>query len=75
MDTKELQAGMQALFEEALAVAIGEIAEDGMTMPTELEDLIRVESFEDAGILTSDAGLVLRFKDGFEAQITIIRSK
>jgi hypothetical protein len=46
-----------------------------MTMPDELQELIRVENFADAGILTNDAGFVLRFKNGAEFQITLVRSK
>ena len=75
MTTTEVQEGLRALLDEALAVAIGEIDESEMTMPQELENLIRVESYEDAGILTTDAGMVLRFKRGEEFQITIVRSR
>lgn len=75
MNANDLQDGMQALFDEVLAVALGEIAEDEMTAPTELEDLIRVESFVDAGLLTSDPGIVLRFKGGAEFQLSIVQSK
>ncbi len=32
-------------------------------------------SFEDAGILTNDAGLVITTVDGHEYQVTIVRSK
>jgi hypothetical protein len=37
--------------------------------------LRRVETFEDVGILTTDAGLVITMKDGSEFQITIVCSK
>lgn len=75
MNANDLQEGMRALFEDALAVALGEIAEDEMTAPTELENLIRIESFVDAGLLTSDPGIVLRFKGGAEFQLSIVQSK
>jgi hypothetical protein len=74
-NANDLQHGVRALFDEALAVALGEIEEDEMTAPTELEDLIRVESFADAGLLTSDPGIVLRFKGGAEFQLSIVQSK
>ena len=32
-------------------------------------------SFEDAGILTNDAGLVITTADGHEYQVTIVRSR
>lgn len=34
-----------------------------------------VRSYQDAGILTSDAGFVLRLDDGTEYQITVVRSR
>ena len=78
MTAKELEEAMQALLNEALAVALGEVEEDGMTMPTELEHLIRVATFEEEGVLSSNPGLVLRFnRDGEvrEFQIGIVRSR
>jgi hypothetical protein len=38
-------------------------------------DKPRVRSFVDAGLLTRDAGLVLRAPDGQEFQITVLRSR
>jgi hypothetical protein len=35
----------------------------------------RVSTFEDAGIMTNNAGLVLDFEDGSQYQITIVKSK
>ena len=78
MTDKEVEDGMKALLDEALAVALGEIDEGEVTMPTELENLIRVSTFEEEGILCSQPGLVLRFNhDGktAEFQIGIIRSR
>ena len=78
MTDKEVEDGMKALLDEALAVALGEIDEGEMTMPTELESLIRVSTFEEEGILCSQPGLVLRFnQDGktTEFQIGIVRSR
>ena len=74
MNANDLQEAMRALFEEALAVALGEIEEDEIEMPEAFGDLIRVESFEDAGLLSAEPGIVLRFKDS-EYQLNIIRSR
>ena len=74
MKTFELQEGLLAMLEEVLAVTTEQIAEDQMTLPDELADLIRVETFTDQGHLT-DNGLVLRFKGGAEFKITIVRSE
>jgi hypothetical protein len=38
-------------------------------------DKPRVRSFEEAGVLTRNAGLVLRAPDGQEFQITVVRSR
>ena len=36
---------------------------------------LRITSFAEAGLLTADEGLVLRFRDGAEFQLTIVRSR
>ena len=74
MKTFELQEGLLAMLEEVLAVTTEQIAEDQMTLPDELADLIRVQTFADVGNLT-DTGLVLRFKGGAEFSLAIVRSK
>ena len=40
----------------------------------EAGESIDIRSFEDVGLLTSNEGLVVRFDDGTEAQVTIVRS-
>ena len=74
MNANNLQEGMRALLDEALAVALGDIPEDEIEMPEAFSDLIRVESFEDAGLLSAEPGIVLRFKDA-EFQLSIVRSR
>jgi len=34
-----------------------------------------VQSFEEAGVMTSDDGFVVRLKDGSEFQVTVVKSK
>jgi len=41
----------------------------------EAPEVRRVTTFEEAGILTYNRGLVVRTEDGSEFQITIVRSK
>jgi hypothetical protein len=36
---------------------------------------LRITSFAEAGLLTADEGLVLRFQGGAEFQLTIVRSR
>lgn len=42
---------------------------------TALDEARSILSFEDAGVLTSDEGLVLKMADGTEFQITIRQSR
>jgi hypothetical protein len=41
----------------------------------ELDGCRSVKSFEESGLLGSDAGLVIRMKDGSEFQVTIVQSR
>ena len=66
---------VQEFFEEALGVSIGQIEDEEVTVPDALRGLIRVESFADAGVLTDNDGLVLRFRDGSEWQLSLIQSR
>lgn len=35
----------------------------------------RIETFRESGVLTRDAGLVVRMRDGSQFQVTIVRSR
>jgi hypothetical protein len=39
------------------------------------DEIIRVRTFEEAGVLTTNNGLVIRTSDGSEFQITIVQSR
>ena len=39
------------------------------------DDGLRITSFAEAGLLTADEGVVLRFQDGAEFQLTLVRSQ
>lgn len=58
-----------------------QVAEDlGMSLIAasdegELPFTATVESFNDAGVLTRDAGFVIRLDDGTEFQVTVVRSR
>lgn len=56
--------------EEDLADALGESFLIG-----EWSDVDSVSSFADAGLLTRDAGVVVRFANGAEFQIRIVQSR
>ena len=48
------------------------LAEDGWDEDTGIR---RVETYDEAGVLTTNAGLVVELTDGSEFQITIVRSR
>lgn len=55
------------------------LSETDFTFESERDDVevevVEVDSFEDKGILTKNVGVVLKFSDGSEFQITINQSK
>lgn len=82
MDTKALQDALAALLRDEvsdLAEGVTEVLacgdyddEDGEG--GDAPSLGSVSTYQDAGVLTSDAGLVLRMSDGSEFQLTLVRS-
>ena len=55
--------------------AMMRILEEGIVMAADEQDLhAKVRTFEDVGMLTNDAGLVVEIA-GMEFQITVVRSK
>lgn len=82
---RALQAALQALlqdqkdeFDNLLADCIDELAnvddEDGDS-DEDMPQLRAVRTFDEAGLLTTDKGLVLRFTDGSEYQLSIVCRK
>lgn len=51
------------------------LAGDVAREETEIDEAVSILSFEEAGVLTKDEGLVLRMRNGIEFQITICRSR
>lgn len=73
MTAEQVEGGLKALLDEALAVATGEISETEMSMPTELSSLIRVATFAEAGV-SQLPGIALRFKGGSTYQLQLVRA-
>lgn len=68
--TEEVRVALQGLLDE---MGVGELViEDEGEGDVYLDDIL---SYEEAGLLTIDHGLVLRFSDSTEYQLTIKRSK
>ena len=49
--------------------------DDEIEPPGDLEGIESVQTFEDAGVLTMNKGLVIRMKDHREFQVTIVQSR
>ena len=60
----------QQMDEAAMETMLYELLNDDVTAP----EVQRVRTFEEAGILTNNRGLVIHTTDGCEYQISIIRS-
>lgn len=74
MDTTQLTALLQALLS---AVANGEFDATVGSLLSEadlggLPEVRRVSTFEEAGVLTRDDGLVVRMEDGQRFQVTVV---
>ncbi len=73
MNENELQDALKNLLEE-IAFMDDEDREDA-GLGHELADVKRVRTFEEEGVLTTDAGLVITAADGSEYQVTIVKSR
>jgi hypothetical protein len=73
MDERELQDALKALLEEVAFMDDEERTDAGL--PDELAGVKRVSTYEEEGVLTRDAGLVVTMAEGAEFQLTIVRSR
>jgi len=73
MNETELQDVLKTLLEEIAYMDAEDFAQFGM--PDELADIENVSTFADAGVMTNNAGLVLRLNDNSEFQVTIVQSR
>jgi hypothetical protein len=74
MNARKLQDLLRDLLEELLIAR--DDADDPLADLADRTDEIRqICSFDDAGVLTTDKGLVIECDDGSEYQVTIVRSR
>ena len=73
MNDTELQQTLKTLLDEMSYMDTDDL--DQFDMPEELAGIERVSTFDEAGVLTRDAGLVITTKDGSEFQLTIVQSR
>lgn len=73
MNEREFQDALKELLDQVGGPHLdGDAALDP---PDELADMRRISTFDEVGMLTNNAGLVVRMTDGQEFQITIVQSK
>ena len=73
MDEHEMQTALNDLFAGViLAADCDEYPED---LPDELSGVEMVQTYDEAGILTNNKGLVIRMKTGEEFQLTLVQSR
>ena len=58
-------------FSDAIEDLLDDLPEDAILR----DEVKRTSSFEQKGVLTKDAGLIVTMKDGTEFQITVVRSR
>ena len=73
MTQTELQDALKTMLEEIAYMDADD--RDHFEVPDELDDIESVQTFEEAGVLTRDAGFVCRLGNGCEYQVTIVRSR
>jgi len=72
MNEQTMQDALNALIADVmLCIDTG----DDIEPPEELEGVDSIQTFEEAGVLTMNKGLVLRMKDHREFQVTIVQSR
>jgi hypothetical protein len=74
MDEQELQDALKNLLDEIAILDEEDRAEIDLFLE-DLADVQRVRTFEEEGVLTRNAGLVVTTADGGEFQLTIVRSR
>ncbi len=73
MNEKELQDALKTLLREIALMDEDKAADVGV--PAVLVNLRRVRTYEEEGVLTNNAGLVITTADGSELQVTIVKSR
>ena len=73
MNENELQNALKNLLEEIAFMDAKDRQDAGFG--DELADIKRISTFEEDGVMTNDAGLVITMADGAQFQLTIVRSR
>jgi len=70
MNEQEFQDALRELLEQAAEADLSEV-----NVPRALKKITRVRTLAELGVLTSNAGLVVRTLNGSEFQITVVRNR
>ena len=73
MTDREHQDALKTLLEELKFMDDEDRADAGLD--SDLTDIAEVRTFDEAGVMSTNAGLVLAMADGGEFQVTIVRSR
>ena len=73
MNEHEIQDALKTLLEEITFMDDEDRSDAGLG--DGLAEIERVSTFDEAGVMTSDAGLVITTADGSEFQLTIVQSR
>lgn len=73
MNDTELQRTLKTLLDEISYMDSDDLAQ--FTLSGELADIEHVCTFDEAGLMTQDAGLVITTNDGNEFQLSIRQSR
>ena len=73
MNDTELQDALKTLLEELSEMDAEDF--ERFDVPGELGQVDRISTFEEAGVMTTDTGLVITTTDGHEFQLTIVQSR
>ena len=73
MNDHEFQDALKALLNEIACMDGDDL--DQFDLPDDLGGIEHVRTFEEAGVLTQNAGLVIEMADRSEWQVTVVRSR
>ena len=73
MNDHEFQGALKALLDEIACMDADDL--DQFDLPDDLGGIDHVRTFDEAGVLTQNAGLVIAMADRSEWQVTVIRSR
>jgi len=69
----EFQDTLKALLDEVACMDSDDLEQ--FDLPEDLGRIENIRTFQEAGVLTQNAGLVIEAADGSEWQVTIVRSR